>query len=88
MNSIKSLRMVISYAIIVCVLSIVIGALIGVPSSVAYFWTTVLALVALVSSLIQFIPQIMRTWKLKVIKWTLSYYLLLRWWELLAYQPC
>lgn len=47
-------------------ISLVIVGSCGVPSMEATIWSAVLALIALISSSVQFIPQIIRTWKLKV----------------------
>jgi hypothetical protein len=65
-TSVKALKIVIVYTLLICVISVLVVLAFNVPSLVVTTWTAILAFIALISSLIQFIPQIMRTWKLKV----------------------
>lgn len=65
-DSLKALKITIIYSFTIFLASLSLVLCYGVPSTAAMTWTAILAFVAVVASLIQFIPQIMRTWKLKV----------------------
>lgn len=66
-DSLRIMKIVIIYSTFITFVSILISTAFGVPSGWATIWTALLAVIALVSSLIQFLPQILRTWKLKVV---------------------
>lgn len=65
-NSLRALKLMTVFLLAVVLISLIIVGGHGVPSVEATVWSAILALVALVASSVQFIPQIIRTWKLKV----------------------
>lgn len=66
-HSIKALKITGVFVAISSLSSLVVVLCCKVPSGVVTAWTTLLALIALVSSTIQFVPQIIRTYKLKMV---------------------
>lgn len=65
-NARKAFRYTACYSTIAIILSLLVCSWGSNSSRLTLAWTGLLALVALVASMIQFIPQILRTWKLKV----------------------
>lgn len=65
-NSLRVLRIMAVFILIIVTISLAIIGTRGVPSMEATIWSAILALIALISSSVQFIPQIIRTWKLQV----------------------
>jgi hypothetical protein len=65
-HSCRVLQLLYIYLVASVTLSLFIIITWDVPSFVATGWSALLALIALIASSIQFIPQIIRTWKLKV----------------------
>lgn len=67
-NAGRAFRYTACYTAAVIALSLFVWSWSGGDSTsrLTLAWTGLLALVALVASMIQFIPQILRTWKLKV----------------------
>ncbi len=65
-NSLYSLKVIFTFMVFTSVISATIIVQFGVPSRAATAWTAALALVSIIGSIIQFIPQIMRTWRHKV----------------------